>query len=364
MTEGEVPTVHGKAVVTRSLVGPVCHSGDVLDANRPRTDVCGARRRRKDRGGCCSWASNVKTANPSPATPLLPSAACVSLFERRTAWSHAALSRDDTACGDAKTVDNTRAWLFTEGFASCGGRVLRTRKSATLFRAISKAKAFVFKGTYPRCGCNYRTPDHREDFNKDVDVKAFHPLCSPWAGSPPGDRSDRVTEVQIEGWPEGFLEGKNGFGGIGQNESHITAVYDRTIRRSMKQGSYQYEAQSINAFISQVVRLAGKRLSVRHPGPDTGEERCSSCRREGARVIRHQAAKVATGTKTATNGRRGVHLIWYDRLFVIMLTKGRHDQLYSDHGSKHAEPETDGTSGLRLFNQGRWPDREGERSPG
>jgi len=100
----------------------------------------------------------------------------------------------------------------------------------------------------------------------------------------------------------------------------------------MPAGDYPCEAKSIDAFLAQVVRYvsSGHYFYIRclipeHKVPRAVDEKILSLydiRRSRWQRKRRQLKASA-----------GIHYLRYDRLFVVMLTKGRHDVFYRDHGS-------------------------------
>ena len=100
----------------------------------------------------------------------------------------------------------------------------------------------------------------------------------------------------------------------------------------MERPIYKYQARNIDAFVSQVVRLAasGYQFAIRVRIPDKKDPQTVV-----EKVLDLYSIKQPRWRRERRRLKRsaGVHLIWYDRLFVIMLTKGRHDELYTDHGT-------------------------------
>jgi len=99
---------------------------------------------------------------------------------------------------------------------------------------------------------------------------------------------------------------------------------------------YRHEAASIDGFVAQVVRYvsSGHYFYVRmiippHKDPKAVDEkllRLYDIARPSWRRERRRLKKSA-----------GIHYLRYDRLAVIMLSKGRHDAFYADHSQSVAD---------------------------
>ncbi len=93
---------------------------------------------------------------------------------------------------------------------------------------------------------------------------------------------------------------------------------------------YRYEAASIDGFLSQIVRLiqGGYVYYFRGRVPDG---------KDPHQVVRKLMAVYGIGGKKWRRERRyrganaAAHILLYGRIFVIMLTQGRHEAFYRDH---------------------------------
>lgn len=101
----------------------------------------------------------------------------------------------------------------------------------------------------------------------------------------------------------------------------------------MEQNDYQYEAASIDGFVSQLLRYvtAGYHFYFRGVVPDDKDPRIV--------VERVMKSYGVYGKKWRRERRNlkdnaGAHVLLFRRTFVVMLTKGRHDAFYQDHGFK------------------------------
>lgn len=99
----------------------------------------------------------------------------------------------------------------------------------------------------------------------------------------------------------------------------------------MDETGYRYEATSVDGFVAQVVRYAAagyyfyvRCLIPEHKDPRAVDAKllaryrvCQPRWRRERRRLKYNAA---------------AHYLRYDRLLVIMLTRGRHEPFYADHG--------------------------------
>ncbi len=98
------------------------------------------------------------------------------------------------------------------------------------------------------------------------------------------------------------------------------------------QGNYRYLAKSRAAFIVQVVNYISKGyyfyLVCKIPEKKDPE-------RIDEKMLKRYGVQRRRWQRTRRNLRdaAAVHYLRFDRTFVLMVTKGRHDQFYSDHGS-------------------------------
>ncbi len=96
--------------------------------------------------------------------------------------------------------------------------------------------------------------------------------------------------------------------------------------------NYLCEARSIDAFLAQLVRYVSSghyfyiRCRIPHgKDPIAVDQKILTL----YDIRRSRWQRKRRNLKTTA----GIHYLRYDRLFVIMLTKGRHDAFYADHGS-------------------------------
>ena len=96
--------------------------------------------------------------------------------------------------------------------------------------------------------------------------------------------------------------------------------------------NYPCEARSVDAFLAQVVRYvsSGHYFYIR----------CLIPKHKDPRSIDEKILRLYDIRRTRWQRKRrnlkataGIHYLRYDRVFVIMLTKGRHEPFYRDHGS-------------------------------
>ncbi|REJ90429.1 MAG: hypothetical protein DWQ34_17470 [Planctomycetota bacterium] len=104
----------------------------------------------------------------------------------------------------------------------------------------------------------------------------------------------------------------------------------------MNRKQYRCEARSVAGFVAQIVRYvaSGHYFYVRVLIPEHKEPRLVD-----EKLLRlYDIARPAWRRERRRLKRSaGIHYLRYDRLAVIMLTKGRHDQFYQDHGRSVAD---------------------------
>ena len=93
---------------------------------------------------------------------------------------------------------------------------------------------------------------------------------------------------------------------------------------------YRFETKSINAFVDQIVRLLGKGYfrCIRVRIPDHKDPRAVVDKVLGLYDVRQPRWRRERRNLKAS---AAVHLVWFDRMFVLMLSKGRHDAIEADH---------------------------------
>ena len=106
---------------------------------------------------------------------------------------------------------------------------------------------------------------------------------------------------------------------------------DKELEGSMSTVDYLCEVKSIDAFLAQLVRYvaSGHWFYVRcriPAGKDPQRVDEKLLRLYDIRRPRWQRKR------RHLKDNAGIHYLRYDRLFVILLTKGRHDAFYRDHG--------------------------------
>ena len=95
---------------------------------------------------------------------------------------------------------------------------------------------------------------------------------------------------------------------------------------------YRYLTTSRSAFVAQVVQYAAKgyhyyvRCEI-PPGKDPAAVDAKLLDRYAVRTKRWQRKRRNRGDAAA------IHYLRYERTFVLMLTRGRHDAFYADHAS-------------------------------
>jgi len=101
----------------------------------------------------------------------------------------------------------------------------------------------------------------------------------------------------------------------------------------MNEADYQVEARDIGSFLGQVVRYvsSGHYFYIRCVIPEQKDPRAVD---EKLVNLYDIARKNWQRKRRYLRDRAGIHYLRYGRLFVVMLSKGRHDAFYRDHGSQ------------------------------
>ena len=101
----------------------------------------------------------------------------------------------------------------------------------------------------------------------------------------------------------------------------------------MDESDYRYEATSVDGLVAQVVRYvaSGYYFYVRclipeHKAPKVVDAKLLARYRICQPRWRRERRRLKQNA--------GVHYLRHNRLFVLMLTKGRHEPFYADHGQK------------------------------
>jgi hypothetical protein len=101
----------------------------------------------------------------------------------------------------------------------------------------------------------------------------------------------------------------------------------------MNRVEYRVEARDIGTFLSQVVRYvsSGHYFYIRCLIPERKDPHAVD-----AKIVELYdiARKNWQRKRRYLRDRAGIHYLRYGRLFVVMLTKGRHDAFYRDHGAQ------------------------------
>ena len=100
----------------------------------------------------------------------------------------------------------------------------------------------------------------------------------------------------------------------------------------MDRKEYRYQAGSIAGFVGQIVRYvsSGHYFYVRLPIPEGKDPEAVD-----EKLLRLYDIARPAWRRERRNLKKsaGIHYLRYDRLAVIMLTKGRHDDFYRDHAT-------------------------------
>lgn len=95
---------------------------------------------------------------------------------------------------------------------------------------------------------------------------------------------------------------------------------------------YSYEARSVEAFVAQVVRYvsSGHYFYIRCRIPDGKDVHAVD-----EKILKLYEVRRPRWQRKRRNlkASAGIHYLRHDRLFVLMLTKGRHEAFYRDHGT-------------------------------
>ena len=101
----------------------------------------------------------------------------------------------------------------------------------------------------------------------------------------------------------------------------------------MDESDYRYEATSVDGFVAQVVRYvaSGYYFYVRCLIPEHKDPQVVDAKL----LARYQVCQPRwRRERRRLKQNAGVHYLRHNRLFVLMLTKGRHEAFYADHGQK------------------------------
>ena len=99
----------------------------------------------------------------------------------------------------------------------------------------------------------------------------------------------------------------------------------------MRESDYQYEATSVDGFVAQIVRYvaSGYCFYVRCLIPERKELGSVDAKL----LTRYHVCQPRwRRERRRLKDNAGIHFLRHGRLFVIMVTKGRHDVFYTDHG--------------------------------
>lgn len=101
----------------------------------------------------------------------------------------------------------------------------------------------------------------------------------------------------------------------------------------MYETNYKVEARDVGTFLGQVVRYvsSGHYFYIRCVIPDRKDPRAVDAKLIGLYDI---ARNNWQRKRRYLRDRAGVHYLRCGRLFVVMLTKGRHDAFYRDHANQ------------------------------
>ena len=150
---GMFNTVHGKAVMTRSLVGPmlISHEQHWVLTDRA-TAARGAMRRRKDRGGCCSLEQH-KNREPPPSDSLSLRGRRVVVRKKECVVTRGIVERQ-YGLWRRDGGEHHPYVVFTRRFYFLRREVFVLVEKRNALPLLSKALAFIFLRAYPRSGCN------------------------------------------------------------------------------------------------------------------------------------------------------------------------------------------------------------------
>ena len=120
--------------------------------------------------------------------------------------------------------------------------------------------------------------------------------------------------------------------GLAVNEPHIFMFgCNDSLEGGMPTVHYPCEARSIDAFLAQVVRYvsSGHYFYIRCLIPEGKDPKAV----DGKILDLYDIRRTRWQRKRRNlKANAGIHYLRCDRLFVIMLTKGRHEAFYRDHG--------------------------------